>query len=131
MVGRRGLTRDELLRVFRDAGADDPVSHLATGNVSFAYNGPVAPLRERVEAGVAGVLGTREPVFIRTLAALRLEVATDPFAKPPFADVFERCVSFTDVSTAGLELPMTTPRGDAVVFSARAREVFSLSLIHI
>ena len=65
--------------------------------------------------------------FLRSLAALRREVGKAPFADPPFADVFERCVSFTDTSANGLVLPMSTSRRDAVVFAARAREVFSVT----
>lgn len=127
MVGRQGLTRDALLRVFVDAGADEPVSHLTTGNVSFGYDGSTRGFQRDVEAGIANILGRREPVFIRSIAALRRAVAKNPFADPPFADVFERCVSFTDVSAKSLELPMTTPRGDAVVFAADARAVFSVT----
>jgi uncharacterized protein (DUF1697 family) len=127
MVGRQGLTRDTLLGVFCDAGADEPVSHLTTGNVSFGCVGSSRALQKAVEQGIAGVLGRREPVFIRSIATLRRAIAQDPFADPPFADVYERCVTFTDVSATSLVLPMTTPRRDAMVFAAGAREVFSVT----
>jgi uncharacterized protein (DUF1697 family) len=127
MIGREGLTRDVLLRVFLDAGADAPVSHLATGNVSFGLAGPCEHLREAVESGLARVLGRPEPVFIRTLAALRREVRKEPFADPPFDDVYERCVSLTDEHLNGLALPLTNARGDVVVFAVRGREVYSVT----
>jgi uncharacterized protein (DUF1697 family) len=127
MVGRQGLTRDVLLRAFRDAGADEPVSHLATGNVSFGYAGSTVALQRSLEEAIASIVGHREPVFVRSVAALRREIAKDPFADPPFDDVYERCVSFIDVSAKALALPMTSPRGDAVVFAARSREVFSVT----
>jgi uncharacterized protein (DUF1697 family) len=127
MVGRQGLTRAALLDVFRDAGADDPVSHLTTGNVSFGHSGSTRALQQSVESGIARILGRHEPVFVRSIAALRREVARDPFADPPFDDIYERCVTFTDVPTQSLVLPMTTPRGDAVVFAIGARAVFSVT----
>jgi len=39
MIGRAGLDRDALLQIFAGAGAMDPRSHLATGNVSFDWDG--------------------------------------------------------------------------------------------
>jgi uncharacterized protein (DUF1697 family) len=127
MVGRQGLTRELLIHLFLDAGADTPVSHLTTGNVSFGLTGSAAELRESVERDLAHILGRPEPVFIRTLASLRRAVAREPFADPPIRDVYERCVTFTDEPVKGLELPMTTPRGDAVVFAVNGRELYSVT----
>jgi uncharacterized protein (DUF1697 family) len=128
MVGRQGLTREVLVRVFLDAGAHDPVSHLVTGNVSFGVSGTDArELRASVEQRIAAVIGRREPVFIRTVAALRKAVARAPFADAPLDDVFERCVSFADTSVRGVALPMSTPNGDAIVFATGGRELFSVT----
>jgi len=127
MVGRQGLTRDALVGAFRAAGADDPVSHLATGNVSFSFPGRTRALQLRVEDAIGEIIGRHEPVFIRTLGALQRGIAAEPFSGLPYDDVCERCVSFADASPEGLLLPMTTPRGDAVVFGAGAREVFSVT----
>ncbi len=133
MVGRQGLTRDALLRVFEAAGALDPVSHLATGNVSFGLPGGGAELlgalQAAVERDIAAITGRPKPVFIRSVAALRKLVVAQPFAQPPIpaADIYERCVSFTDCSTHRLDLPLTTARADAVVFAAQGRQVYAVT----
>jgi uncharacterized protein (DUF1697 family) len=127
MVGRQGLTRDVLLRIFLDAGAHEPVSHLATGNVSFDLAEHPRQLQAAVEQGIERVTGHGEPVFIRTIAELRRQIARDPFADPPIDDVYERCVTFTAQPVKRLTLPMTNPRGDAVVFAVNGREVYSVT----
>jgi len=127
MVGRGGLTRDVLVGIFADAGADRPVSHLATGNVSFGDTGDATDLGEHVERAIASVIGRHEPVFIRTIDDLRRRIEDDPFRSPPFDDVHERCVSFTRAPVGGLELPMGTTRGDAVAFAARDGGIYSVT----
>jgi uncharacterized protein (DUF1697 family) len=127
MIGREGLTRDVLVRMFLDAGADAPVSHLATGNVSFGLTGPSAPMRSAIEAELAKVLGRPEPIFIRTLATLRRDVRNQPFANLAFEDVYERCVTLTDERVDGLTFPLTNARGDVVVFAAHGRDVYSVT----
>jgi uncharacterized protein (DUF1697 family) len=127
MIGREGLTRDVLVRMFLDAGADAPVSHLATGNVSFGLTGPSGPLRRAIEAELAQVIGRREPIFIRTLAALRRDVRDDPFADLAIDDVYERCVTLTDERVDGLTFPVTNARRDVVVFAAHGRDVYSVT----
>jgi len=49
MVGRNGLTSDVLVGLFADAGLDSPVSHLATGNISFGQSRVSTDLCERIE----------------------------------------------------------------------------------
>jgi uncharacterized protein (DUF1697 family) len=127
MVGREGLTRDVLVGIFADAGAEDPVSHLATGNVTFREVDDERGLVDRVELGLAGVLGRNEPVFVRAVDQLREQVETDPFRDAPFDDVHERCVSFTNGTVRGLDLPMGTARGDAIAFAARDEDIFSVT----
>ena len=125
MVGRNGLTRDVLVKIFADAGLDRPVSHLATGNISFGTAQVTTAFSERIEQGIAAVIGRTEPVFIRSIDQLRECVKDDPFRNPPFEDVHERCVSFTQGSTAGLELPLATARGDATAFAVQGSDIYS------
>jgi len=127
MLGRQGLTRDVLVGLFTKAGAEDPVSHLATGNVTFGEMGDPIRCVERLEVAIAEVIGRTEPVFIRAIDQLREQVETNPFVDPPFDDVHERCVSFTTGPVVGLDLPLTTPRGDAVAFAARDGDIFSVT----
>jgi uncharacterized protein (DUF1697 family) len=127
MVGRAGLTRDNLLAAFEHAGADDVWSHLATGNVSFSYAGTLTVLRSEVEASLHEIHGRPKPIFIRTVAYLAAEIVRQPFASVPAGEVYERCVTFTDDPVGPLELPITAPRGDAVIFAATPSEVHSIT----
>ncbi len=72
MIGRAGLHRDLLLRIFIDAGATDPRSHLATGNVSFGSDrDEMTDLIDAAQARIAQTMGRFEPVFVRSVMALR------------------------------------------------------------
>lgn len=124
MVGRNVLTRDSLVAIFADAdaGADSPVSHLATGNISFGQTCVSGDFVERIEQSIAGVIGRTEPIFIRTVDELRESVDCNPFQNLPFDGGHERCVSFTRGPSSGLELPLATARGDAIAFAAREGE---------
>lgn len=80
MVGREGLHREVLLELAREAGGTDVLSHMATGNLTFTADdiGPDV-LADRLEAGVARVLGREEMVAIRSLPWLVRLVDSDPF----------------------------------------------------
>lgn len=131
MVGRQGLTRDVLITAFLDAGAEQPTSHLTTGNVAFTSTGSPEAIGRQVQDALAQVLGRSEPVFLRSVETLRRQMAAHPFSQSPFADVHERCVSFTTSPIDGLDLPLTTARGDAVAFDVDritgAADVYSVT----
>ena len=113
MLGREGLHRDVLLRLADEAGGRSAESHLATGNLTF----DAAPERldgvvERLEDGIAAVIGRREPVIVREAAWFRDLVAADPFAAFP-GDRWERAVAFLPLSAAPLD-PAAVPRIDGL-----------------
>jgi uncharacterized protein (DUF1697 family) len=127
MVGRAGLHRDVLLRIFADAGAREPASHLATGNVSFDWDG--ADIRDLIDAtqvGIEHTMGRFEPVFVRSVAALRSSVESMPFRTTPVKDVGHRCVTFTE-STRQPNLPIVSPREDAYIFDAIGTDLMSVT----
>jgi uncharacterized protein (DUF1697 family) len=129
MIGRSGLHRDVLLRIFADAGAIDPRSHLATGNVSFGWEeGPLSALVDTTQDGIAHTMGRFEPVFVRSVSALRTSVQSLPFRTTPIRDVGHRCVTFTETSAA-LELPIVSPREDAYIFACDGRDIMSVTRI--
>jgi uncharacterized protein (DUF1697 family) len=109
MLGREGLHRDVLLRLVDAAGGRSAASHLTTGNLTF----DAAPSRldavvRRLEDGIAGVIGRREPVVVREAAWFRDLVAGDPFAAFP-ADRWEIAVAFLPLRAAPLD-PAAVPR---------------------
>jgi uncharacterized protein (DUF1697 family) len=127
MIGRAGLHRDVLLRIFAGAGAMDPRSHLATGNVSFEWDsGDVTALIEATQVGIERTIGRFEPVFVRSVAVLRSSVASQPFRITPISDVGHRCVTFTE-SSARTDLPIVSPREDAYIFDANETDWFSVT----
>jgi uncharacterized protein (DUF1697 family) len=127
MIGRAGLDRDALLQIFAGAGAMDPRSHLATGNVSFDWDGDDTDgLIDATQVGIEGTMGRFEPVFVRSVAALRSSVASRPFRITPISDVGHRCVTFTE-SSARTDLPIVSPREDAYIFGADGTDWFSVT----
>ena len=113
MIGREGLHRDVLLRLVDAAGGRSAVSHLATGNLTF----DVAPSRldavvRRLEDGIAGVIGRREPVVVREAAWFRDLVAADPFATFP-VEQWEIAVAFLPLRSTPLD-PAAVPRIDGL-----------------
>jgi uncharacterized protein (DUF1697 family) len=129
MIGREGLHRDVLLAMFERAGADDCVSFISTGNVSFrAEPGGVSAIVEQVEDDLEQLLGRATPVFVRSLGELATLLASDPFADPP-VDAVRGCeVSFFRSAVPDhLDLPMSASNGDWVVFGTGPREVYSVT----
>lgn len=127
MVGRANLHRDVLLRIFDDAGAVEPRSHLATGNVSFGWDGAdLAGLIAATQDGIAVTMGRFEPVFVRSVAALRDAVQREPFRITPIRDVGHRCVTFTQ-SAGHLTLPIVSPREDAYIFDRHGTDFMSVT----
>jgi uncharacterized protein (DUF1697 family) len=128
MIGRAGLHRDLLLAIFSDAGAIDPRSHLATGNVSFGWRGHnTASLIHETQVGIERTMGRFEPVFVRSVADLRTSVRAMPFQFTPISDVGHRCVTFTEASSEMLELPMVSARKDAYVFARDGTDIMSVT----
>jgi len=123
MIGRQGLHRDVLLAAAADAGATDPVSHFATGNLTFSapaenINAVVAGLEQRVEA----VLGRHELIAVRSLDWLRAFVAEDLFAAHDTIEL-ECEVSFLAPDAPPLDPARIPSLGRTVVVAARDREL--------
>ena len=103
MIGREGLSRAVLLSRLNAAGARNGLSHLATGNLSF--DAPPARLDEvvrRLETGIEGVIGRREPVVVRTAAWFREFIAAEPFRDFP-PDQWQLTVAFLPPDAAAID----------------------------
>jgi uncharacterized protein (DUF1697 family) len=128
MIGREGLHRAVLLDLFREAGAGNPVSYIATGNVSFeAPPRRVDVIAGRVEAGIEAIVGRPKPLFVRSLAHLAAMVDADPFTTAPFGDGVAREVVFFRGSVPSFDLPIVSPSGNMCAFSSSGRELFAVS----
>jgi uncharacterized protein (DUF1697 family) len=113
MLGREGLHRNVLLGLLDAAGGRSGVSCLTTGNLLFdAAPAQLDVIVQRLEAGIAAVIGRREPVIVREAAWLSDFVAGDPFAGFPL-DRWELAVAFLPLRTAPLD-PATVPRIDGL-----------------
>ena len=114
MLGREGLHREVLLGLTRDAGGTDPRSFLTTGNVTFtAEPDQLADVVDTLETAIAGVLGRREVVVVRSMDWLGDLVAADPF-RGYERDAFELEVCFVPHTAPPLvatDLPDSRPTG--------------------
>jgi uncharacterized protein (DUF1697 family) len=130
MIGRQGLHREVVLDLFRDAGARDPVSHLATGIVSFgARPRDLDGIVGHVEAGIEAIAGRPKLLYVRPLAHLVAMVDADPFAAAPVHDAPQREVVFMQGRVPPLDLPVMTAKADLCIFAAGDRELFAVSRV--
>jgi uncharacterized protein (DUF1697 family) len=128
IIGRANLHAEVLLQIFRDSGAIDPRSHLATGNVSFAWLDPeMQPLIHSLRRAISDTMGRFEPVFVRSIDALRASIEKGPFRLAPIDDVGHRCVTFTDGVQKDLPLPLLSSRRDAFIFASDGPDYFSVT----
>jgi uncharacterized protein (DUF1697 family) len=129
MVGRNGLSAEVLREIVADAGGGGPRNHLSTGNVTFsASDESLQVIRAGIEESIESVIGRREDVFIRSVAALASAVRSTPFAPMTVDDYYERCVTFVPTDPpVSLPLPTETPRNDAVLFAYRVDGVLSIT----
>ena len=103
MVGRQGLHHDVLLRLLREAGAENASTHLATGNVLFDEPpDQLVQVVQRLEAGIERVVGRRRPVIVREAPWLSAFMAAEPFRAFPDEE-WERAVVFLVREAAPLD----------------------------
>jgi uncharacterized protein (DUF1697 family) len=125
MLGREGLHRSVLLNLVTAAGGLDVASYLTTGNVTFSADvKAVAEVVERLQDGLAGVIGRHEIVAVRSRAWLRELVAREPFAAYDAASWYQE-VAFLPASAMPLsDLPIGVT-GSSVVVEVGARELLT------
>ncbi len=126
MIGRDGLDRLTVLEIFRAAGAFDPVSHLATGNVSFTADPESVDLVVgRVERAIEQVAGSLKPLYVRSIDDMRSIVASRPFDPSPLAGSVDHEVIFFRGDPPPVTLPVQAPSALLTIFAAGKREWFS------
>lgn len=133
MVGREGLHREVMLEAFRDAGAIDPVSHLATGNVTFdAHPSRIPEMVEAVDTALTDIVGRGIEVFVRDLESLRSVDAEAIYATAPFPEVVGRLVTyFREPPDLGdLELPSLFQKDRTALLELRHADLYSVIRIH-
>ncbi len=80
-LGKRRITNAELCAAFESLGLSSPTAFLASGNVVFESDEQVEEaLLERIESGLADVLGYPVPTFLRSADEVRGIAARAPFA---------------------------------------------------
>jgi len=126
MIGRSDLHANVLLELFDGAGAQETRSHLATGNVSFiSRESSLEAIVEATQRGIRSTMGRFEPVFVRSVDALRQAVRANPFAEVPIVEIRDRCVTFTELSGGRLNVPIHSARGDVVIFGQDGHDIYS------
>lgn len=115
----------ELKRAFEVAGFKGAKTLLSSGNVAFdAPDTTEATLETRIEAALQKALGRGFFPIVRTTAALRALVASDPYAGFVLPPQVKRVVSFLRAPREPkIALPLVS--GEARVLCLRGREAFS------
>lgn len=130
MVGREGLHRQVILDIFSEAGAVDPISHLATGNVSFDLEPAELPtFVEAVDRGCTSVVGRDIEIFVRTVDHLRAVPSAEIYARAPFPEVRGRLVTYFHEPPVfeSLEVPGLIQRDRTAVLLVDGCDVFSVT----
>ncbi|NNF70184.1 MAG: DUF1697 domain-containing protein [Acidimicrobiia bacterium] len=132
MIGREGLHQEVVLDIFSRAGAGNPVSHRATGNVSFDLDpGAMIPFLEETDHRMTEVVGRPIESFVRTLDELASIDGEAIFALAPFEVVDGRHVTFFHETPdlSDWSLPHLARHDRVAVFHVSGREVFSASQV--
>jgi uncharacterized protein (DUF1697 family) len=80
-IGGRRITNDDLRAHFAAMGFAEVATFRASGNVVFAGDAqPADAVGERIEIGLAELLGYTVPTFVRTAAEVQAIAAATPFA---------------------------------------------------
>ena len=128
-VGGRVVKSDLLKRAFVSAGAADPETFLASGNVVFSAKG-VRGLDANIAAALEKALGFEVPVFVRTLEEVVALAAHRPFPEKDVAACPTYLVGFLSKELAaegGSRLSALETPEDR--FHVRGREFWWLSKI--
>lgn len=127
-LGRGGQSNDILIRAYRDAGASDAASFLASGNIVFVTSDDPAVVAARAHSLLKDWIGFEQPSHVRSLDALSSAVARDPFREAPPGPVCTQAVTFLNASPSNLlALPASSSRGDLVAFAADEADVYSVT----
>ena len=129
-LGRPGSpTRVQFEAAFLEARAASATSFLVNGTRVFAAPGGVRPraIARRACEAMRAACAMREPVFVRSVAALAALVAERPFGDAPAAGDDEHCITFLSAAKVALPaLPFVNARGDVELVAATDGEVLSL-----
>ena len=80
-LGKRRITNVELCAAFESLGLSSPTAFLASGNIAFGSDeSEEEVLAERIESGLADVLGYPVPTFLRGAEEVRRIADRAPFA---------------------------------------------------
>lgn len=126
-VANRRVTMVRLRELFAELGLPGVRTYIQTGNVFFDSEEDRGELRARIEDHLGSALGFPVPALLRTVEEVAVVLALDPFAGREITDTMRCAVTFTSEPwPVGVELPMTTARGDLEVVAATAGEVFTI-----
>ncbi|MBW3659606.1 MAG: DUF1697 domain-containing protein [Actinobacteria bacterium] len=128
MHGRDGFVPAVLVAALEGTGAGAVRTHLTTGNVTLVTT-DVDAVVDVAERSIREMAGDRHEVFVRTRDELDGLLAADPFAGAPPGFGAGGEVTFARSPLPPLDLPITSPRGDHVVFAATRRELFTATRV--
>jgi uncharacterized protein (DUF1697 family) len=130
-LGRPGSpTRAQLEAAFLEAGAASAASFLVNGTLVFAAPPGVRPraIARRACEAMRASCAMREPVFVRSVAALAALVAERPFDGVALGEGDAHCVTFLAGTKHALPaLPFANARGDVELLVDTGAEILSAS----
>jgi uncharacterized protein (DUF1697 family) len=99
-VGRRQLPMAALREMAASFGWQDPVTHLASGNLVVTVKVSVAAAAKKLEAEIATHFGFHTDVIVRSAASFATHLADNPFAETAEREPNRVMLLLTNGSTA-------------------------------
>ena len=129
MVGREGLHREVILDIFRQAGAENPTSHLATGNVAFDLPERGIPgMAAKVDQAMTEIVGRKIEIFVRSIDELAAVDADAIYATSPF-EPRDRLVTYFHAAPdlGETKVPGLIQNGRTAVLEIDGRDVYCVA----
>jgi uncharacterized protein (DUF1697 family) len=103
----------DLKRAFVEAGHDDAVTHIQTGNVVFAADGTAKSVTTEVESLIEAAFGLSITAVVRTAAELAAIGRANPFVDADTSDISQLSVGFLAAkpSAAAVQAFLAAPIG--------------------
>ncbi|NYF78628.1 DUF1697 domain-containing protein [Granulicella arctica] len=121
--GKNSLPMVELVRMFEAAGCGEVKTYIQSGNVVFRSEN-VAGLGARISEEIAGRLGLRVPVILRSAVQMRSAVAKNPFVKAGVAAELLHVYFLGDAGSAAAVKGLDVERSPGDSFAVVGREVY-------
>jgi uncharacterized protein (DUF1697 family) len=125
-VGGHTVKMEQLRNLFTQLGFTNVRSYIQTGNVFFDTDEfDRELLTKKIEQYLSKELGYEVPTCLRTVEEVETVINCDPFKGYELTTDTRHCILFLSTSLdKGLDVPISSPKGDVELIGATQNEAF-------